>query len=124
MKSLLQKKHEPFWGWENKDEAPFFALSSAFLGINTPDSLEDATIVLMGCNATGDSHSIQRFLKRGAKAYLAWNGYVDISYTDAATIKLLEAIYSHGLSLDEAVDRLAEEIGPDPTYGSILEYFT
>ena len=108
----------------DEDEASVFALNSAFLGINDPNSLEGSTIILMGCNATGDSYSIQRFLERGAKAYLAWNGYVDISYTDAATIKLTEAIYSQGLSLDEAVDEVAVEIGPDPIYGSTLEYFT
>lgn len=108
----------------DEDEAPFFALNSAYLGINALDSLEDTTIILMGCNATGDSYSIQRLIERGAKAYLAWNGYVDISYTDAATIRLIEAIYSQGLSLNKAVDIIAEEIGPDPIYGSSLEHFT
>ncbi|UCG45840.1 MAG: hypothetical protein JSV58_03475 [Candidatus Bathyarchaeota archaeon] len=108
----------------DEDEAPFFALNSAYLGINSPNSLEDTTIILMGCNATDDLYSIQRLIERGAKAYLAWNGYVDLSYTDAATIRLIEAIYSQGSSLDKAVDIIVEEIGPDPTYGSSLEYFT
>jgi len=75
----------------------------------------------MGCNGTGSAYSIKRLFERGAKAYIAWNGYVDPSYSDAVTIRLVTALYSGGLSPKEAVEKVMRELGPDPLYGSVLD---
>ena len=105
------------------DEGPFFALNAVFLGINNPLGLEGSTIIMMGCNGTGDSYSIQKFLEREVKAYVAWNGSVDLSYSDGATLLLVKTLSSDGATLKEAVKKVMKDIGPDPFYGSTLECF-
>lgn len=107
----------------DEDETPYFAMNSVFLGINNPKGLNGSTIILMGCNGTNDSYSIQSFFERGAKAYVAWNGYVDLSYSDEVILGLVKVLYSDGLNLKEAVEKVMKDIGPDPLYTSSLEYY-
>ncbi len=106
----------------DETEPAYFALNAAVLGANSQMGLNGSTIILMGCNGTGDSYSIQRFFDRGAKAYAAWNGYVDLSHSDEAALKLVKALYSERLSLAEAIANVMGEVGPDPYYQSVLEY--
>jgi hypothetical protein len=102
----------------------YFALNAVFLGSSKPDGLKDTTIILMGCNGTGDSYSVKRLLDKGAKAYVGWNGYVNLSHSDEATSALVKALYTRKSSVKEAVDRVMKDVGADPSYKSILEYRT
>lgn len=105
-------------------EPPYFALNAVFLGNNKPDGLNGSTIILTGCNGTGEPYAIQRLFERGAKTYVSWNGYVDLHHSDEATLSLIRALYSERLSLKEAVEKVIREVGPDPFYNSVLEYRT
>jgi hypothetical protein len=100
----------------------YFALNAVFLGSSKPYSLKDTTIILMGCNGTGDSYSVKRLLDKGAKSYVGWDGYVTLSHSDKATSALVKALYTEKLSVKEAVDRVMKDVGADPSYKSILEY--
>jgi hypothetical protein len=105
----------------NENETPYFALNAVFLGNNNPDGLKGTTIILTGCNGTATTYVIQRFFERGVKAYVSWNGYVDLSHSDEATLRLVRALYSERLSLKEAIAKVMREVGPDPFYKSELE---
>lgn len=106
----------------NESEPPYFALNAVFLGNNRPDGLKGSTIILTGCNGTGKQYVIQKLFERGVKAFISWNGYVDLSHSDKATLSLVRALYSERLSLKEAVEKVMKEVGPDPFYKSVLEY--
>ncbi len=108
----------------NESEPPFFALNSAFLGMSRKDGLKNSTIIMMGCNGTGDIAFIQSLFKKGVKAYFAWSGYVNPSHADKATIALVKALYLEALSPREAAEKVMNEIGLDPIYGSQLYCFT
>ncbi|MEM2696314.1 MAG: hypothetical protein QXU09_05190, partial [Thermoproteota archaeon] len=86
--------------------------------------LNGSIIILMGCNGTNSEHAINRLFERGVKAIIAWDGYVDLDYTDRITLKLIEAVYKMGLGFEEAVKRIMDEYGPDPTYKSKFKYLT
>jgi hypothetical protein len=101
----------------------YFAINAVFLGGNNPAGLKDSTIILMGCNGTGDSYSIQRLLDRGVKAYIAWTGYVDLSYSDEATMALVKALYLEKSSVPAAVAEAMREVGTEPGYDSVLKYY-
>jgi hypothetical protein len=105
-------------------EPPYFALNAAFLGNNKPDGLSGSTIILTGCNGTGEPYVIERLFERGAKTYISWNGYVDLHHSDEATLSLVRALYSERLGLKEAVEKVTKEVGADPFYNSTLEYRT
>lgn len=101
----------------------FFAINSVFLGADEPAGLKGSTVILMGCNGTGDSYSIQRLLEKGVKEYVAWTGYVDLSHSDETTLVLVRALYAEKLGVKDAVEEAMRKPGPDPTYKSVLEYF-
>jgi len=78
----------------------------------------------MGCNGTNSQQIIDNlFFKRGVKAIIAWDGYVDLNYTDEITVELLKAVWEH-MNFDGAVKKVMDERGADPTWNSGLEYLT
>ncbi|MEM2703397.1 MAG: hypothetical protein QXR45_09565, partial [Candidatus Bathyarchaeia archaeon] len=99
----------------------YFTLRADLLGYMNQGGLNGSTIILMGCNGTNSEHAINRLFERGVKAIIAWDGYVDLNYTDKVTLKLIEAIYKKGISFEEAVNKIMEESGPDPAYKSKLK---
>jgi hypothetical protein len=105
------------------DNVSYFAINAVFLGGNNPTGLKDSTIILMGCNGTGDSYSIQRFLDRGVRAYIAWTGYVELSHSDDATLALVKAIFLERSSVPAPVEEAMKEVGTEPGYNSVLEYY-
>jgi len=102
----------------------YFTLRADLLGYMNQGGLNGSIIILMGCNGTNSEHAMSRLFERGVKAIIAWDGYVDLNHTDEITLKLIEAIYKKGLSLEEAVNKIMDEYGPDPTYRSKLKYLT
>jgi len=104
----------------DSSEGPYFALRADLLG--REDGLKGSTIILMGCNGTGSDHAIKRLFERGVKAIVAWDGYVSLEYTDEVTLTLLNLVYTEGLSYSEAVKKIMDIMGPDPTWKSRLIY--
>lgn len=102
----------------------YFALRADLLGYLRTNGLNGSTIILMGCNGTGSEHALNRLFERGVKAIIAWNGYVNLEYTDEITLNLIRAAYEEGLKFPDAVKRIMEEYGPDPVYESKLEYLS
>jgi len=105
------------------ENVSYFALNAVFLGGNNQTGLKDSTIILMGCNGTGSSYSIQRILDKGVKAYIAWSGYVDLSYSDETTLALVKALYLEKSSVQAAVEEAMKEVGTEPAYNSVLECY-
>ena len=61
--------------------------------------------------------------KKGAKAVVAWDGLVSPAHTDAAIERLLQHLLKDGLALQEAVAQTMTELGPDPSYESVLRLY-
>jgi hypothetical protein len=105
------------------DNVSYFAINAVFLGENNATGLKGSTIILMGCNGTGSSYSIQRLLDRGVNVYIAWSGYVDLSYSDETTLALVKALYMEKSSVQAAVEEAMKEAGTEPGYNSVLECY-
>jgi len=104
----------------NLSEPPYFALNAVYLGNKNPNGLNGTTIILAGCNGTATPYDVQRFFQKGVKAYIAWNGYVDLTHSDQATQRLIEALCQENHDPKTAVAEVNEEIGPDPYFQSEL----
>lgn len=102
----------------------FFAVNAVFLGGNDPSGLNGSTVILMGCNGTGNALSTERLLSKGVDVYIGWNGYVDLSYSDQVTLALVRDLYVRKIVVGEAVAEAMREVGVDPVYKSVLEYRT
>lgn len=104
----------------DESEGPYFALRADLFG--REDGLKGSTIILMGCNGTNSEHAINKLLAKGVKAIIAWDGYVDLEYTDNVTLSLLKTVYEEGVEFQEAVEKIMTELGSDPLWKSKLEY--
>jgi hypothetical protein len=100
----------------------FFAINAVLLGGNKPSGLNGSTIILMGCNGTCNAYSVRRLLEKGVNAYIGWNGYVDLSHSDQATLTLVRHLYVEWMTVKESVEGVMLEMGPDPLYNTVLEY--
>ena len=106
----------------NGQNESYLALNAVFLAANKPNGLKDSTIILMGCKGMGDLYSIERLIGKGVKTYVAWNGDVDLSHSDEATLALVRALYLDNLDVKAAVDKVMLEVGPDSYFESKMEY--
>lgn len=100
----------------------YFTLRADLLGHMNYNGLIGSTIILMGCNGTNSDHAINRLFEKGVRTIIAWDGYVDLNYTDKITLELIKAIYEEGYNPKDAVRKIMEDYGPDPIYKSELKY--
>ena len=84
--------------------------------------LDDATVIMMGCEGIVTPTTGEAFVDDGAENYIGWNGPVSATHTDAATQKLLELLVIEKLPPVDALAKTMNEVGPDPVYGSTLGF--
>lgn len=106
-----------------KDGPPYFGIMPGFVKSSMKGNLRDTTVVLMGCDGLATETIAKALVEKGAKAVVSWSGLVSGDHTDVATEHLLRHSVIEGLPLRDAVDRTAAEVGPDPTYGSVLRLY-
>jgi hypothetical protein len=94
-----------------------------FIKSSMQGDFADTTIVIMGCDGLKSDTVAEAFVEKGAKAVVAWDGLVSSGHTDAATERLLQHLLIDGLTLPEAVAQTMAELGPDPSYDSVLRLY-
>ena len=100
----------------------FYAITPSFIR-NAPGKLKDTVVIVLSCYGTLGGITVREFLDKGAMAYIGWDGEVSPEYMDKAGLFLIENLVKHHLSIEEAVRKTMEEIGPDPFFGSYLKYY-
>ena len=104
----------------------YFAVAPKF--IEKYGSFQNTTIIIMGCDGLKYDSMAEAFRRKGAKVCIGWSGLVSTRHTDQATTRLLQHL-TQGNTIDEAVEKTMEEVGPEPMYSqdqgyySILKYY-
>ena len=101
-----------------------FGITTDFIEQGMRGEFDDTLIVMMGCDGFRSQTMAQAFLDKGASAFVSWSLPVSASHTDAATQRLLEKLLIEGLTVGDAVDQTAAEVGPDPAYRAELRVLT
>lgn len=101
----------------------YFAASSGFVRSSMRGRFDDSTIILMGCSSLASERTAAAFVDRGAAAVIGWSDTVSPSHTDAASERLLELLLKEHLSVPEAVEKTAAEVGPDPSFGAVMRSY-
>lgn len=103
--------------------------STNYFGL-TPDfiraldgSFQGTTIIMMGCDTLKTQNMADAFVKKGAKAYIGWNGPVTSEYMDEAATRLLVHLVLEKQAIPQAISRTMNETEPDPFYKSELAYY-
>jgi len=102
----------------------YFAIVSGFVQYDMVGHFDDTLIIIGGCQSLGTPDLAQAFIYRGAAAVVGWNEWVDLSHNDQAILHLLRGLTVEKLTLEQAVRKTMNEIGPDSAYGSTLTYLT
>lgn len=102
----------------------YFAIVSGFVRYDMAGYFDDTLIIIGGCQSLGTSDLAQAFIDRGAAVVVGWNEWVDLSHNDQAILHLLRGLTVEKLTLEQAVRKTMNEIGPDPSYKSVLTYLT
>jgi hypothetical protein len=100
-----------------------FGIPPKFISESMKGKFDDSVVIMMGCSGLFERDLAQAFVGKGASAYIAWNGTVELNYVDEATPYLIEQLCSGNVTLKEAVDSTMAVIGPDPDHKAGLEYY-
>jgi hypothetical protein len=102
----------------------YFAITPKFVEECMSGRFEDTVIVFMSCNGLkqGYTKTAETFVKKGAKAFISWNGWIDPSDNDNAITLLLDYLIIKNNTISEAVHKTPSY--SSPIYGpSTLDYY-
>ena len=109
--------------YATQNSQPVFAVNWGFIKRCMTEKFNGTLVIAMGCDGTLDSWIIEEFINQGAVGYVAWTGPVLMSHTDKATLHLIQALYTEKLQLENAVEKTNSQVGEDPEWGAILDYY-
>ncbi len=100
-----------------------FGIGDEFVTQSMTGRFDNTIIVMMGCSCLYLDDLAQAFIDKGASAYLAWDGTVNLDYVDEATPHLIRQLCIKKVSIKKAVTSAMNVVGPDPQYKAVLGYF-
>jgi len=97
----------------------YFAMTSKFIE-NLQGNFPKSIIIAMGCNtlAPGLAQLAEAFNKKGASAFIGWNGYVGNVVTDDETENLVNKLTVNNETVGQAIDGVW-----DTWFGSKMECY-
>jgi hypothetical protein len=101
----------------------YFGIRPLFVTQSMKGDFHNATIIMMGCKGLIDPLMAKALVQKGAKVYISWNSSISASHTDQATICLLQYLITEKQTINQAIDNTMKEVGPDPSYKSVLLYY-
>lgn len=109
---------------ETEESQPVFAVNWGFIKRCMTGKFNGTLVIAMGCDGTRDPVIIEEIMNQDAVGYISWTGPVLISHSDTATLHLTDALYLEQLPVAEAIEGTNNQVGADPKYGAVLEYYT
>jgi len=109
--------------YPTEESQSVFAVNWGFIKRLMTGEFNGTLVIVMGCDGACDLWMAQEFMNQGAVGYVAWNGPVLLSHSDEAILYLTQALYMEKLPLEEAVEETNSQIGEDPNWGTILDYY-
>jgi len=80
-------------------------------------------VLIEGCGTLADTGLAEAFMKRGAVAFVGWDGTVTLSHADIVTEKVLEKLLVKKETLGNSITESMKEAGADPFTGARLSYY-
>lgn len=104
-------------------EGRVLAVSPEFIR-KTMGNWMGAVVVLAGCYGTAGDSLPKAFVDRGASAVVGWNQAVSAEHADLASLELVKRLFAEKMTVNDAVDTVMRQVGPDPSYHSSLTVFS
>jgi hypothetical protein len=106
---------------DDPTEEPVFTVGPSFITANS--DFDNSIIVLSSCYGLYMNKLAEAFIQKGAEAFLSWDERVSLTHTDNACMRLLLALIDEEMTLEDAVDTVMIDVGPDLAYGSSFKYY-
>jgi hypothetical protein len=104
-------------------EDPVFTINPRFVTERMEGDFGNATIVLSSCWGLHNNILAEAFIEKGASTFIGWDERVELEHTDRAVLALLDGLISEELTVEEAVDKVMEEVGVDRLWRCTLKYY-
>jgi hypothetical protein len=101
----------------------YFGITPLFVKSSMKGKFNDTIIITMGCEGLRQTSMAAAFIEKGATAYIGWNESVSARHTDTATTQLLKHLVTEKQIIEQTVENTMNEVGPDPTSKSFLQYY-
>ena len=99
----------------------YFVITPAYVSEKFRGRFPGSATTILSCYSMWDQMLASSFIKRGASIVVGIDKKADIGYLDKVGLELVKQI-SQGVSVEEAVSRTMDKIGPDPVSGAKLLY--
>ncbi|MEM2149890.1 MAG: hypothetical protein QXO46_08490 [Nitrososphaerota archaeon] len=100
----------------------YFVITPHYVSEKFEGKFPNSIVVVLSCYSMWDQVLASAFIERGASAFIGIDHKADINYLDKVGLELVKLL-SQKIDVEEAVSRVLEDIGPDPTTGAkILSY--
>jgi hypothetical protein len=99
----------------------YFVITPAYVSEKFQGRFPGSAIIILSCYSMWDQVLASSFIERGASIVVGIDHKTDIQYLDRVGLELAKQI-SQGASIEEAVSRTMEIVGPDPSTGAKLLY--
>ena len=86
----------------------YFAITPKFIEECMIGKFQDTVIIFMSCNGLKQEYTktAETFVKKGARAWISWNGWIDPSDNDHAITLLLDYLINKNNTISEAVYKI------------------
>lgn len=105
-----------------KGDPHYFVITDKFVRFSMKGSFNDTLVLMMGCSGIKKC-AATAFLKKGARAYIGWDGLVSARHTDKATMQLLKYLLVKKQTIVDAVSQTMKDVGQEPQYESMLLFW-
>ncbi|MEM4000570.1 MAG: hypothetical protein QXW86_07310 [Saccharolobus sp.] len=100
----------------------YFVITPHYVSEKFEGKFPNSIVVVLSCYSMWDQVLASAFIEKGASAFIGIDHKADINYLDKVGLELVKLL-SQKIDVEEAVSRVLEDIGPDPTTGAkILSY--
>jgi len=99
----------------------YFVITPAYVSEKFQGRFPGSAIIILSCYSMWDQVLASSFIEKGASIVVGIDHKTDIRYIDRVGLELVKQI-SQGASIEEAVSKTMEIVGPDPTTGAKLLY--
>jgi len=103
----------------------YFAITPKFVEECMSGKFEDTVIIFMSCNGLKQRYTktAETFVKKGAKAFISWNGWIGPSDNDHAITLLLDYLIVKNNTINEAVSKVPPSPFSPSYESSRLKYY-
>ncbi len=100
----------------------YFAVPPEFIRSEMEGNFHGAVVIIAGCKGLVTNVTAEALVRGGASVVIGWDEDVTATHTDAAVV-LLVRLLAEGKTVEEAVTKVMEVLGPDPLYGARLRWY-